>query len=542
MDGYSVKAFNEKVHRDLEEKMGKRVDELKHSFQVKRRKFSERSARIRKVNFLSLLCMTILELFLVFAFVTQLTVLGSAKMVVVLVPLVFLVMGIITNWVFYLKNKDSLRLRYIMLVSFLFAYAWLNLSGGAMYVILYIIPPLFCYILYCDNRCNRIFCFMAGAIVLLHFLLKIMVYKDGSDIMDVVVTAVVLISLVCFQLATSAYKRFEHDTIHTMRDEQKLQQIMIEDILEIVESTKNQVQDVAALMESLDNSTELVNRSLQEIAVGTQSTAESMQEQTVMTENIRAAVKRVDEGAVSMAEDSTGAAKALEESTERMKNMQHQAEMIEISAVDVVEAMKRLKEKAEAVSGITQVIFQISSQTNLLALNASIESARAGEAGRGFSVVAEQIRQLAEQTKQSTEQIAQIAKQLNDDADIASELITKSVDATSEQKELIVQSVAVTEQIYGRAVASSGKAQTLMEEINRLLDSNDKIVESISQLSAVSEEVTASTQQASEISDRNTKDLYEAAKKVIEVRETVLQLNKYQDTIKKVEEDIKKEE
>lgn len=539
MDAYKVKAFNEKVHKDLEEKMGKRVDDLKHGFQVKRRKFSEMSARITKVNFLSLICMTILELFLVLAFAMQIAILKQ-KIVVVLVPLAFLLIGMVTNWVVYLKSKDSLKLRYIMLVSFLLAYAWLNLSGGAMYVILYLLPPLFCYILYCDKKCNRIFCFTAGAIVLIRFLLGIIVYKNSSDTINFVITMVTLISLVCFHLAVSAYKRFDHDTMHTMRDEQKLQQIMIEDILEIVESTRNQVQGVATLMEGLDDSTELVNRSLQEIAVGTQSTAESIQEQTIMTENIRAAVKKVDEGATSMAEDSTGAARALEESTARMKTMQHQAEMIEVSAADVVEAMKRLKEKAEAVSGITQVIFQISSQTNLLALNASIESARAGEAGRGFSVVAEQIRQLAEQTKQSTEQIAQIAKQLNDDADIASELVTKSVDATSAQKELIIQSVAVTEQICASAVASSGKAQNLMEEVGRLLASNDKIVESISQLSAVSEEVTASTQQASEISDRNTKELYEAAKKVIEVRETVLQLSKYQDTIKKAEENTKK--
>lgn len=541
MGDYSVKAFNEKIHKDLEERMGKRVDELKHSFQVKRRKFSERKARISKVNFLSLLCMTILELFLILVFSVQLAVGNDGKTMVVLVPLVFLVIGIVTNWIFYLKNKDSLRLRYIMLASFLLAYAWLNLSGGSLYVLLYVIPPLFCYILYCDNRCNRIFCFSAAAVVVLRFILGIALYKNADDTMNIVLTAIVLLSLVCFQLATSAYKRFDHDTMHTMRDEQKLQQIMIEDILKIVESTRVQVQDVAVLMESLDNSTELVNQSLQEITVGTQSTAESMQEQTAMTEHIRSAVKRVDEGAISMAEDSTGAAKALEESTERMKAMQRQAEMIENSAEDVVEAMKHLKEKAEAVSGITQVIFQISSQTNLLALNASIESARAGEAGRGFSVVAEQIRQLAEQTKQSTEQIAQIAKQLNDEADIASELVAKSVDATSEQKELIVQNTAVTEQIYGRAVASSNKAQNLMEEIDKLLTSNDKIVESISQLSAVSEEVTASTQQASEMSDKNTKDLYEAAKKIVEVRETVLQLNKYQDAIKKVEEDTKRE-
>ncbi|MGN0507474.1 MAG: methyl-accepting chemotaxis protein [Lachnospiraceae bacterium] len=536
MENYNVKTINEKIHKDLEEKVGKKVDEWKHDFQVKRRKFSERSARIGKVNFISMLSMTTIELLLILAFATQLMLTdGSAKVIVVL-PLLILLAGMATNWTVYLKNRDSVQLRYVMQVPFLLAYAWLNFSGGSSYVLLYVLPPMFCYILYCDKKCSRNFSIASAAIVLLRMVLDIALKRGSDTTLSVILTVIVLLSIIYFMIATRIYKMFDHDTVHTMRDEQKLQQIMLEDMLGIIESTQNQIQEIAALMEGLHNSTEVVNQSLQEIVVGTQSTAESIQEQTIMTENIRAAVQKADEGAASMAEDSNGAAKALEASTQRMKTMQNQAEMIEASAGNVVEAMKRLKEKAEAVSGITQVIFQISSQTNLLALNASIESARAGEAGRGFSVVAEQIRQLAEQTKQSTEQIAQIATQLNEDADTASSLVAKSVEATSEQKELIVENVAVTEEIYNRAMASSRKAQELTEAINKLLVANNKIVESIAQLSAVSEEVTASTHQAGELSDSNTKDLFEAAKKIVEIKETVLQLKKYQDAIKKAEE------
>ena len=76
----------------------------------------------------------------------------------------------------------------------------------------------------------------------------------------------------------------------------------------------------------------------------------------------------------------------------------------------------------------------------------------------------------------------------------------------------------------------------MTETIKKALVANNKIVESIAQLSAVSEEVTASTHQAGELSDSNTKDLYEAAKKIVEIKETVLQLKKYQDAIKKAEE------
>ena len=71
MESYNVKAFNEKIHKDLEEKVGKKVDEWKHEFQVKRRKFSERSARIGKVNFISMLSMTTIELLLILPLLLQ---------------------------------------------------------------------------------------------------------------------------------------------------------------------------------------------------------------------------------------------------------------------------------------------------------------------------------------------------------------------------------------------------------------------------------------------------------------------------------------
>jgi len=193
--------------------------------------------------------------------------------------------------------------------------------------------------------------------------------------------------------------------------------------------------------------------------------------------------------------------------------------------------MQQLKGKVAEVNNITQVIFSISNQTNLLALNASIESARAGEAGRGFAVVADQIRQLAEQTKQSTEQIAGITAQLTEEADVAAVLVEKSVVATTEQKDLIVQNVQAFELVAKQSDEAATKAVDLDNEISRLREANDKIVESIAQLSAVSEEVTANTQQATELSDNNVIQMREAAEKINEVKDTIMQLKKYQDAL-----------
>lgn len=282
-------------------------------------------------------------------------------------------------------------------------------------------------------------------------------------------------------------------------------------------------------MEQVNEANDVMNQSLQEISTGAQNTAENIQDQTVMTENIRSAIEVTDTSAETMAEVAGNSARQAEESTTRMEEMQKQSEEIEVSGTELAAAMKQLKDKVLEVTGITQAIFSISSQTNMLALNASIESARAGEAGRGFAVVADQIRQLAEQTKHSTEQITQITAQLTEEADIAVALVEKSVQATGEQKNLILQNTVAFREVKEQSGVASQKASELSEEVNHLMQANNKIIESIAQLSAVSEEVTANAQQASELSNENVSQIKDAVRKVITIKDAIMELEKYQN-------------
>lgn len=503
------------------------------SFQVKYRRYSEKNARIAKVNHTTLIGMTIVEGFLLLAFGLQFLTQSDANVLRIGPPILFLIVGLIANWTVYLKNKSSQILRIVMMAVFMLAYGWLNLAGGAVFVTLYAIPTLYCLILYSDKVFSRITCFLGVGIMVVRMIVGFATKGVDGMSADFTTIFVVILCFIFFWLAAASHKNFEHDMMHTMLDEQKLQGNMMEDILQTVEVAQRQVQEVVSLMEQVSNSNDIMNQSLQEIATGTLSTAESIQDQTVMTENIRNAIEVTDENATAMAEAAGNSAKQAKDSTHRMEEMQNQSEQIEASGAELAQAMQQLKDKVAEVNNITQVIFSISSQTNLLALNASIESARAGEAGRGFAVVADQIRQLAEQTKQSTEQIAQITSQLTQEADLAATLVEKSVTATTEQKELIGQNVVVFEEMARQSDEASQKAADLDEEISRLKEANNKIVESIAQLSAVSEEVTANTQQATELSDNNVEQLGIAATKITEIKEIIMKLKKYQELIKK---------
>lgn len=137
---------------------------------------------------------------------------------------------------------------------------------------------------------------------------------------------------------------------------------------------------------------------------------------------------------MKLAQNSAG---RVEENLGVMEQMKRQAEKINGKNTEASESMRKLQEKTKEVQDITGVIFSISKQTNLLALNASIESARAGEAGKSFAVVAEQIRELAEQTRKSTEDIARIIGELRDNAGEAAENVEASVRSAEQQKQLI---------------------------------------------------------------------------------------------------------
>lgn len=497
----------------------------------KQRKYKTQEARLKKMNKTTITTMTLIEGFLAFIFLLQFLTEGTSKALVTVPPLFLFLGGIIANWIIYLKNKSSQIFRVVAMAVFMLGYGWMNLSGGSSYVVMYALPVLFCIVLYSDKTFSRITGTLGILIMVGRFvvnMLTIGIDAMGNDVIMIVIT------IMCFAYAwttSSSHKQFEHDMRHSMLDEQALQRQMLTDILHAVEVAQVEIQDAVEVMNQVSGSNEIMNQSLQEIAAGSLSTAESIQDQTIMTENIRSAIEVTDENATVMANVAGDSAQKAKDSTVRMGEMRKQAEQIEVSGAELAEAMQQLKNKVAEVNNITQVIFSISSQTNLLALNASIESARAGEAGRGFAVVADQIRQLAEQTKQSTEQIAGITSQLTEEADVAAALVEKSVSATTEQKDLIVQNVQAFELVAQQSDEAATKAVDLDNEITRLREANDKIVESIAQLSAVSEEVTANTQQATELSDNNVIQMREAAEKINKVKDTIMQLKKYQDAL-----------
>ncbi|OAV41022.1 methyl-accepting chemotaxis protein [Clostridium saccharobutylicum] len=153
------------------------------------------------------------------------------------------------------------------------------------------------------------------------------------------------------------------------------------------------------------------------------------------------------------------------------------------------------------INEITNLINSISEQTNLLALNAAIEAARAGESGKGFSVVAEEIRNLAEQSKDSSESISKLISEISGNAD---EIVQESVmmdDEMRNQAKIIENSILSFKKIIGAVDEVIPKIETVKTSAENIENHKNTILNRIDGLSSVSAEVSASSEEISASSE-----------------------------------------
>ncbi|MCX7079374.1 MAG: methyl-accepting chemotaxis protein [Pseudomonas sp.] len=274
---------------------------------------------------------------------------------------------------------------------------------------------------------------------------------------------------------------------------QRAMQCMTVSLRELIGGISEGVTQIASAAEQLSAVTEQTSAGVNSQKVETDQVATAMHEMTATVQEVARNAEEASEAALAADQQAREGDKVVGEAIAQIERLANEVG-------NSTEAMSHLKRESDKIGSVLDVIKSVAQQTNLLALNAAIEAARAGEAGRGFAVVADEVRSLALRTQKSTEEIEELIVGLQSGTQQVANIMDNSRSLTDSSVELtrraggslanITRTVSAIQAMNQQIAAAAEQQSAVAEEINRSVLNVRDVSE---QTSAASEETAASS-------------------------------------------------
>lgn len=341
-----------------------------------------------------------------------------------------------------------------------------------------------------------------------HFVTVVSVIVITSLILIVGISIVVMkrIQYAVTSLEESAEKIAQGDLT------QRLQLSGNDEFSHIAESVNRIVSSFQHVVETNQNSISQLARSAEESSAVAEQTKQNIVTQQTQTEQVATAINEFTATVHEVANSAANAAEASESADSSAEQGQHvvlesiaMIERLSQEMQESVTSMHELARHSEEIGSVVDVIQGISEQTNLLALNAAIEAARAGEQGRGFAVVADEVRALASKTQQSTEEIKQTIQKLQQG----------SRESTNRLEKGATNALATVE----KAKQAGDAISQIKANVDQITAMNAQIATAAEQQSLVTEEINNNISNISEISNQTAVGAEQSSSATIELAE-----------------------
>ncbi|MCF5823297.1 HAMP domain-containing protein [Pseudomonas syringae] len=273
-------------------------------------------------------------------------------------------------------------------------------------------------------------------------------------------------------------------------------QRMTVNLRELVGGIRDGVTQIASAAEELSAVTEQTSAGVNSQKVETDQVATAMHEMTATVQEVARNAEEASEAAVAADQQARDGERVVNEAIA-------QIERLAVAVGNSSDAMGTLKQESNQIGSVLDVIKSAAQQTNLLALNAAIEAARAGEAGRGFAVVADEVRSLAQRTQKSTEEIEALIARLQSGTQQAATVMDSS-------RELSASSVELTRR-------AGGSLENITKTVSAIQSMNQQIAAAAEQQSATAEEINRSIINVRDISEQTSSASEETAASSVEL-------------------------
>ncbi|CAK4845492.1 unnamed protein product [Aphanomyces euteiches] len=283
---------------------------------------------------------------------------------------------------------------------------------------------------------------------------------------------------------------------------------MMEQITRLVQQTNQSASDVLATAEELLNSSNLTANSAREIATATEEIANGASSLAMeaergngLTHEIGMQMKQVVEANANMGVSATEVQNASQQGTQYMAELTTKTTSTEVMTRSMVEKVDRLKDSTSSIRKILDVLNDQTKQTNILSLNAAIEAARAGAAGKGFMVVADEIRKLAEQSKYNIGIVGSITVTIQKEIDETVKVLSEAYPLFQEQIKSVKDAELIFAQVQARMGGFVEQLSGVTDSIQMLDESQNVLTEAMTNVSAVSEESSATSEEVASLSN-----------------------------------------